>query len=332
MQEKLSNQKILIILMGSLGDLVRGLSILPKLKAENPQIKVNWLVDSRWVSLLTDHPLIDEVLVLPRPFKRQSFLTLYKALRSNKYDLVLDLQRIFKSGVLSFMTGAKRRIGFNPKNSKEFNSYFNNEYIDFFSDQENKIHCYHAFLDKIGIQSLEPYTAGLDFLKQDFPSDLQLEDDVVALILESSWSSKNWSDTGYLKLTELLVKDSKRQVVLLGTAQVSELAEKIKSVSPDRVINLAGKTNLRQLAAVLSKVNVAVGPDSGPGHLASAMGTRYISLFGPTDPNRVAPYGQLEDAIVADVVCRPCNRRVCPGLGKVCMRLIQPETIVSKIS
>ena len=118
---------------------------------------------------------------------------------------------------------------------------------------------------------------------------------------------------------------------MLGTSQVLELSEKLSSVSENRVINLAGKTNLRQLAAVLSAVDVAVGPDSGPGHLAAAMGTRYISLFGPTDPNRVAPYGQLEDAIIADVVCRPCNRRVCPGLGKVCMRLIQPETIVSKI-
>ena len=181
------------------------------------------------------------------------------------------------------------------------------------------------------MESPEPYSAGLDFLKKDLPEDLILESDAVALVLDSSWSSKNWSDSGYLKLIKLLVGQTDRKIVLLGTAQVLDLSERLQSVSPERVVNLAGKTNLRQLAAVLSDVGVAVGPDSGPGHLAAAMGTRYISLFGPTDPNRVAPYGQLEDAIVAEVVCRPCNRRVCPGLGKVCMRLIQPETIVSKI-
>ena len=95
---------------------------------------------------------------------------------------------------------------------------------------------------------------------------------------------------------------------------------------------MVGKTSLLELVAVLKAATVGVGPDSGPGHLAAAGGTPYVSLFGPTAPARTAPYGSEHLVVQSGVSCAPCYKKRCPGLGRLCMRLISVEAVHKKLS
>ncbi len=97
------------------------------------------------------------------------------------------------------------------------------------------------------------------------------------------------------------------------------------------MINLAGGTNLKELVALLKYCKLAVGPDSGPGHLTAAFGKPYVSVFGPTAPERVAPYNCLDLVVRAEIACSPCWKRECPGLGRLCMRMVTGERVWLKI-
>lgn len=327
------NASILIILMGSLGDIVRGLSLLPAIKKERPDIKVSWLVDLRWKNLLENNPLIDELIILLRPVRLTNIISITKKLRSRKFDCVLDLQRILKSGLLSFLTGTKKRVAFNKKNTKEFNHFFNTEEIKFFSDSFPKINHYHEFLKYLNIHSQEPYTFKLDYLKSALPVSLDLKQDTqkIALVLESSWESKNWENEHYLSLTKLLLEKEQYQIFLLGTGKSVNLARILSALSVE-IVNLVAKTNLKELAAVIAQMDILVGPDSGPGHLAAAFNIPYISLFGPTHPDRVSPYRMQDFAIKSSVSCSPCNKKHCPLPKKICMKQISPASVITHLS
>lgn len=118
---------ILIILMGSLGDVARGLCLIDHIKRNLPQSRVTWLVESKWSELVRLNRQIDRVIILKRSCRLSAVWGLFEDLRRDHYDITLDLQRILKSGFISLLSGAKRRIGFHRRNAKEFNWIFNND-------------------------------------------------------------------------------------------------------------------------------------------------------------------------------------------------------------
>ncbi len=153
---KQSNQKIpaspsiLIILMGSLGDVARGLCLVCQIKANLPQSRVTWLVEPKWSELVRLNRQIDRVIIFKRAWRLSAVWQLFKDLRQDHFDITLDLQRILKSGFFSLLSGARRRIGFNRRNAKEFNWIFNNEHIGYFSDDLPKIRHYLKFTEHLG--------------------------------------------------------------------------------------------------------------------------------------------------------------------------------------
>src|SRR5690606_14219230 len=98
-----------------------------------------------------------------------------------------------------------------------------------------------------------------------------------------------------------------------------------------RVVNTIGRTTLDDLNGLLAAARACVGPDSGPAHMAAAVGTPHITLFGPTSPERTAPYGSEHLVVRSSIGCAPCYRRRCPGLGRLCMRMLSPEAVWSKL-
>lgn len=327
---------ILIILMGSLGDVVRGLCLVSHIKQNSPESRITWLVEPKWVELISLHPQIDKVIIFDRPKGILAVWHLRKDLAQDHFDIALDLQRHFKSGFFSLLSRAKRRIGFNRRNSKEFNWLFNNERIDYFSDELPKLNHYLKFAEYLGLPtpgSLEFGFSSLD-LRSSAPSIIsEIKDPIIAVVMGSSWESKDWSFKGYYELTKDILSTGKRQVVLLGDRSQMKsalrLAEKINS---PELINLAGETSVLELIAILKAATVAVGPDSGPAHVAAAVGTPYVSLFGPTSPKRVAPYGSEHLVVQSSADCAPCYKKRCPGLDRICMRKISVEEVEEKLS
>jgi len=335
-QKSPPSPSILIILMGSLGDLVRGLCLVSHIKNNLPESRVTWLVEPNWAELVGFHPQIDKMIVFNRSSNVPAVWNLYKDLAQERFDISLDLQRHFKSGFFSLLSRAKRRVGFNRRNAKEFNWLFNNEQIDYVSDELPKLRHYLKFTEYIGLSepaSLEFGFASLDF-KPIAPSIVaEVSDPFIAVVMGSSWESKDWFFEGYYGLLKDLLCSEKMQVVLLGDgSQVTSALQLVRKLSAPGLINLVGKTSLLELAAVLKSVAVAVGPDSGPSHVAAAVGTPYVSLFGPTSPRRTAPYGSENLVVQSSVDCAPCYKKQCPGLDRICMRKISVEKVKEKLS
>jgi len=333
---KKPSPSILIILMGSLGDVVRGLCLVSHIKNHLPESSVTWLVEPKWAELVGFHPQIDKMIVFNRSSSVPAVWNLYKDLAQERFDISLDLQRHFKSGFFSLLSRAKRRVGFNRRNAKEFNWFFNNEQIDYVSDELPKLRHYLKFTEYIGLSepaSLEFGFSSLD-LKAVAPSIVaEISDPFIAVVMGSSWESKDWLFEGYYRLVKNILSSGKRQVVILGDrSKVTPAATLCEKIGSSGLINLVGKTSLLELVAVLKAAAVGVGPDSGPGHLAAAVGTPYVSLFGPTSPRRVAPYGSEHLVVQSGVSCAPCYKKRCPGLGRLCMRLVSVEAVEEKLS
>lgn len=329
-----TTQSILIILTGSLGDLVRGLSVACAIKNQKPETHITWLVDSTWHYLIRDHPAIDVLLVVDRKNVMRGLGRLLPELRRSTFDITLDLQRHLKSGLCSWLSGAPRRIGFHPNNCKEGNQYFNTEYIAEQSNEASKLFHYFAFLEAIDCKHPDPVDFGFAHIgigtaRKYLPDTTR---PVLGIVISSSWVSKDWPLSGYVQLLEKLTELGQYECILLGTVSDVPKAEVLlKHCKSQFVHTLAGKTSLIELLDVIRSCRLCVGPDSGPGHLAAAVGVPYISLFGPTPPVRVAPYGNEQLVVQAGVPCSPCSRKVCPGLNTVCMRLISPAAVMEKV-
>lgn len=325
---------ILIVLTGSLGDLVRGTSVACAIKRHSPETHVTWLVDSTWQQLVQNHPAIDEILVFDRTRPVQGALQLRKQLAVRSFDITLDMQRHFKSGMCSWLSGADRRIGFHRKNCKEGNFFFSTETIPVQDDRTSKLTHYFAFLDVIGVPRPDPVDFGFAEVGLGTAATLLEQSSAprIGIVLSSSWKSKDWPLQGYQKLLHNIVQQTDFDCLLLGSKSDRERAQKLcLDLSSERVFDLTGKTSLLQLVDGIRSTAVCVGPDSGPGHLAAAVQVPYVSLFGPTPPERVAPYGNEQRVIRATVPCSPCSRKICPGLNTVCMRLISPDRVLQEV-
>ncbi len=330
-----NNPAILIVLMGSLGDLVRGLCIVTPLKNRFPRGRLTWLVEPAWKDLVCLHPGIDSVIVFNRAEPLKGLVQLRKDFIRNHFDITIDLQRHLKSGFFSLLSGAGRRIGFHRYNAKEFNWVFHNEHIDYYSETLPKIQHYLKFLEILKI----PVPASLDFGFSNFDAGPHLPEMVreltgpfVAIVMGSSWENKNWHFDGYKMLAEDIVARRKLPVVLLGDkSKTDQAAELVKTIDRKEVINLTGRTTLTQLLAILKSSAAAVGPDSGPGHMSAAVNTPYVTLFGPTPPQRVVPY-KCEDFIVqSEKHCVPCYKKKCGADGLSCMHQLNFEKLTKKL-
>ena len=326
---------ILIILTGSLGDVARGLCLVSHIKDHLPASRVAWLIEKRRAGLVGFHPRLDKAVVFDRANGASGIWDLYKALRREHFDITLDLQRLLKSGIFSLLSGARRRIGFHRRNAKELNWVFNNEYIPYCSEKHSKLDHYLKFTEHLGLPDPNTLDFGLAALDVKRTAPLQvveIQNTFIAVVMGSSWESKDWNFDGYYNFVQYIIENQNRHVVLLGGNSQKHLAAGlIKKLNSPRVIDLTGNS-LFEMTAVLKAAAAAVGPDSGPGHLAAAVGTPYVTLFGPTPANRHAPYGCEHLIVQSDLNCAPCYKKRCPEGNRRCMVNIKIEDVANKIS
>lgn len=322
---------VLIVLTGSLGDVVRGLALPGLLRRAGVAGRVGWVVERRWRELVEAHPAVDRVLAFDRtrPLSRAS----YRALRSEPWHVCLDLQRLFKSGLLARLSGAPRRIGVPRSLSRESNWLFQTEHVEEPSAPA-KMDLYLSFARHLGAPIALPLDFGLERLAA-AGAGVQASTGsgpILTLVLGSSRPPKDWPVARAAELIDRLVAESRVRVVLVGAACRRDEAAALVARAPTRVTDLVGRTTLAELAFVLRRSLAAVGPDSGPGHLAAALGRPYVGLFGPTDPRRVAPWG-CEDLVVASPVpCGSCSKRRCRRGTASCMAAIDGEAVWQKLA
>lgn len=326
--------RVLIVLMGALGDVARGMALVNALKAHQPASEIAWVVEPKCEGIIRLHPQIDQVMVFERSRAVRALPALVRHMRAFRPQVTLDLQRHAKSGLLSWLSGAPRRIGFHRQDAKEGNWLFSTETIPHSSEEGPKLDDYLRFLTSLGVPVPPKLDFGLSYLDPATDAASHYErtgPNYVAFVMGSSWASKDWSVEGYQRLATEVLQHSDCGVVLIGDRSQQHAAAQLVAALPSgRIHDLVGRTTLREVVALLKGARCAVGPDSGPGHLAATVGCPYIALFGPTSARRTAPYGMAHLALQSPIGCAPCYRRRCPGLARVCMRGISAAQVFSR--
>lgn len=327
-------ERILIVLFGAIGDVVRAMPLAMRVRREFPKSRITWAVEPPAAPLLERHPAIDERLVFRRDLGARAFWPFLAAIRRRRFDLTLDLQRHLKSGIVSRASGAPIRIGFHRANTKEGNWLFNSRTIPAQRHWSSKLRQYLAFADALGLEKA-PIEFGLALGREEEAGVERLLDGVespfVAAFVGSTWQSRWWSAEQTAAVLRALRARFGLAAVLIGApGREAEFARDIERASAGEAKNLAGRTSLRDLIGVFARARVAFGPDSGPMHIAAAVGTPVVSLWGATSPLRSAPYGSEDLAIVGEVACHPCYLRRCP-VGQLCMQQIDVNRVLSAL-
>jgi len=325
--------RILVILLGAIGDVVRGLPLLQRLRQGYPDAHITWAVEPLSEPMVRNHPAIDEVIVFDRKGGARAFARFLRQLRATKPDLTLDLQRHLKSGVASLASGAPLRLGFARQNSREGNWLFNNAHVDARPHYSSKLVHFLTFADWLELpQTPVDFGLRLTAAEEDRITAMLAGVAVpfVAAFVGSSCDSRLWFPDRTARTIEAMAARGMSTVLLGGPGDVAFAAE-VEAACTVRLHNFAGKTALRDLIGIFTRAAVALGPDSGPMHIAAAVGAPVVSLWGATNAARSSPW-QGEDGIIqGQAPCMPCYKKTCP-IGRVCMQAITVDSVVERLT
>ena len=331
-------RRILIVLLGAIGDVVRALPLLGRIRRAYPDAHIAWAVEPKSEPILRAHPWLDEIILHDRSHAPWGFIPFLIKVRGGRFDLVLDLQRHLKSGVTALASRAPDRIGFAAANTKEFNARFSTRQIEPQPPMALKLMQYQAFGEALGIAP-----APIEFELRLGPDELARAKSMLseapaprlAVVLGSSWPSRIYAPElvaaaiGVLQVTAN--GGPALFPVLIGGAEEAGLAAQVvRRLEGKPVLNLAGRTTLRDLIGIFPECAAAFAPDSGPMHIAAAVGCPIVSLWGATAPERSAPWGFADFALRGEIPCHPCYLRKCP-IGNECMRRIAPEDVARAV-
>jgi lipopolysaccharide heptosyltransferase II len=326
-------QRILIVLLGAIGDVTRALPLLTRLRRAYPQAHLAWAVEPAAAPLLDYHPALDEVILYRRTHGPLAFLPFLREIRQRRFDFVLDLQRHCKSGLISRWSGAPVRLGFHRTNTKEGNWLFNTHTISPVPDFSLKLHQYLKFAEALGLPDSEVQFDLRLRAEEEHRSETLLAEarrPFAAFFLGSRWPSRFWFPQATIVVARTLMQKYGMGVVLIGGQSEVPFAREVSSVLNTGVTNLTGQTSLRDLIGIFARSRFAIGPDSGPMHIAAATGIPVISLWGATSPIRSAPWRSAELVLQGPAACSPCYVRCCP-IGRACMQRITPEHVLAVV-
>jgi lipopolysaccharide heptosyltransferase II len=326
-------KRILIILHGSIGDVTRALPLANCLRKGFPRARLAWSIEPASLPVIQGHASVDELIVFDRPRGWKAFWPFLAEVRAGKFDLVLDLQRHFKSGIVSAWSGAPQRLGFHRADTKELNWVFNNLHIDSCGDTISKLDHYLAFAAYLGIPT-EPIEWGLALSADELAAvDRHLASvgkRFAVLFVGSRWQSKQWFASQIAHSAEILRGEHQVDVLLLGGKEDLELAREAMALAEAPIVDLVGRTSLREAIGIIERATVALGPDTGLMHIAAAVQTPVVSLWGATSPARTGPFANEHLVLQGIAPCVPCYRRRC-HIGRVCLQSITATDIAEKI-
>jgi heptosyltransferase I len=351
---------ILIIKLSAIGDVVHTLPSLAMLRKLYPHAHITWVIEEAASDLIKDNPLLDRVIVSRRKkwiadikkcrlsFLREA-LEFIREVRSRDYDLVIDFHGLLKSALIVLLSSGKRKLGYDSL--QELSGLFLTEkipediekhavlrYLDFITylcrkdfpfdgkgDSQEKY--VDAFVNQAPIFFIS--THGDEVRKvESLLKTKGLEDKkFVAVNPIALWETKLWEDGSIAELCDLIVQGLALSVVFTGAG--NEKICRIQAMMKSASVSLAGETSLRELACLYRKATLVISTDSGPMHIAAAVGTPVIGLFGPTDPARTGPYGNRHHVLRKDLSCSPCFLKKCDS--HECMRQITAKEVFQAI-
>lgn len=339
--------RILIIKPSSFGDVIHALPILDGLRRRYPDARISWLVSTACAGLLHAHPQLDEAI----PFDRKrygrigrslsitlEFLRFTRELRARRFDLVIDLQGLFRSGFLAWASGAKVRVGLSD--AREFSWIFHTHCVHVPAGDMHAVDRYWLVAGLLGFadrpvhfelaQDSEAKAAIRSMLAEGGLADGQ---GYALLVPGTRWETKLWPAEFFAEAARMIRDQHGLPVVLAGAPDEVEIAGRVASLAGNGVINLAGRTSVAQMIALVAGASVAIMNDTGPMHLAAALGRPLVTVFGPTSPVKTGPYRRMAGVCRLDLACSPCYLKrlaECPH-GHRCMKELSPATVADRV-
>ncbi|MFQ5461251.1 MAG: lipopolysaccharide heptosyltransferase II [Phycisphaerae bacterium] len=342
-----SFQRILLIKPSSLGDIIHALPVLHGLRRRFENAQIDWLIGKPFVPLLAGHPEISELIPFDRKrFGRvgrswsatKEFTRFLRSLRQRRYDLIVDIQGLFRSGFMARATGAAVRIGF--RDAREGAWIFYNRHLtpatkDMHAVTRNWLAAAPlGFADApIRFDLGENASCGQEAraLLQTAPAAPATR--WVAVIPGARWETKVWPPDRFSQTIDRLQATSDIRCVLVGGPDDVDLCAGIARACTSSPLNLAGKTTLPLLTGVLREADCILGHDSGAMHLGAALDRPLVCITGPTNPIRTGPYQRLDDVLRLDLACSPCYLRRLAQCGHQhqCMRDLSVDMITGGV-
>lgn len=341
---------ILIVKTSAIGDVIHTLPALNCLRRAYPTARITWLVEEAAADVVIGHPALDRVLVAGRKgwmrewragrrlaawSQAQRFL---RELRDTRYDLLIDFQGLLKSGIWVALAKAGRKVGFGRGMEHAEMSYlFLNEQVPAVSMEMHAVDRELHLLRAIGVECPE-VRFELPLTTADHQAAAELlethgiapEQPFVAINPMTTWPTKHWQLDKFAELADRLAESGKAVVFTGGPADRAGVAA-IGAMMRQKAVNLAGATSLKSLAAIFARAQAVVSTDTGPMHVAAAVGTPVVALFGPTAPWRTGPYGGKHQIIRLGLPCSPCLKKQCQFDTTACMADIPVSEVVQAV-
>ncbi|MFZ5759904.1 MAG: lipopolysaccharide heptosyltransferase I [Thermodesulfobacteriota bacterium] len=338
---------ILIVKTSAIGDVTHTLPALHALRRHYPDARIDWLIEEAASDLIAGHPSIDRLLVS----RRKKWLTTLRQgpgrlaawremvafirhLRSRHYDLIIDFQGLLKSGILVALSRGTRKVGFGRGMEHAECSYlFLNERVPAVDMNIHAVRRELLLLAAIGVPCPE--------VVFDLPLQESHFREIAALLHargvadpgrvapvnpQATWPTKLWDNERFARVGDWLAEQG-LYVVFTGGRGDRPVIDDIIVRMARPAINLAGETSLKTLAALYKKAPLVVSTDTGPMHIAAAVNTQVVAIFGATAPWRTGPYGDGHQVIRLDLPCSPCLKRECPH--RRCMTELGAERVIA---
>jgi heptosyltransferase-1 len=339
-------EKILIIKISSLGDVLHAFPAVSLIAAKYENARIDWLINPAFAPILEYNKCVSRIIPFPRrelssPFTfPRAFINLIREIRLEKYDLVIDLQGLLRSAFFAKFARSPIVAGFDSPKERAATLFYNRkispgaEYV-------------HAVDKNVGFVS---ELLGLPFNVPDSPlpenrtnmdgllrilgkKDISENDLIVGVAPGARWESKQWPPLFFSKVMDSLEgRLPGCRFLLLGSGDELETCRRISSsCEKARPVIIAGETGIGELVEAVRISKCLLCNDSGPMHIAASLKVPVFAMFGPTDPDKTGPYGERHSVFQPELSCIKCLKRYCPGKNYVCQKSVNPDSVADGI-
>lgn len=340
----IKTDRILIVKLGAIGDVIHALPALRTLRKNLPKAYIAWIVEQKASLILKGNDDLDELIVIDtKKWRREIGLKtireireLLSHLKGRKFDVALDLQGLIKSGLITYLSGAESRIGYGcPHLRERLNGLFTNIKVCPLESERHVIDLALSLLRPLNITKIDKETR-FNIPKEDeeyidtFIREKGLNRGKALVIINpgAGWKTKLWGTANYAALADMIATKNKADIVITWGPREEEMATEVRSKMKERGI-LSPPAPLPSFISLLKRCTLLVGADTGPLHLAAALGKRCVGIYGPSDPSRNGPYGEGHRVVYKKMGCSNCYKRVCDDLS--CMQTITPAEVYGEV-
>ena len=328
-------KNVLIIKLRYLGDVLLITPCLQALRTNLPDAKLTVAVNRGTEDVLRHHSCVDKLVIVDRDGFFSACRTVL-SLRTQEYDLVLDLTDGDRSAIMARVANARWRVGYNAEH--RWRGRFYDQVIEGNPADEHTVDYHLRAIDQIGFKVTEgapTLTTGPDddAYAEELLVDhgIEREDGLVMIHPGSRWEAKSWPPERFAILAEHIQRSGYHRVVFAGSEKERSRVQEIQSQMSTTSVSMVGQTTVLQLAAVMKRCVLFVSNDNGPMHMAAAMGLPVVGIFGPTHPRTWGPRGEGHQVLFKDMDCRACFTPGCQFGEQSCMRQISVEEVTAAV-